>query len=304
MADLIKCYRVLGVRQGANLLELKQAHRDQIKVWHPDTFHEDARLQRRAQEQLKRINIAYKQIMANYQADSLQHRIFFENEEGAAAHSKERPPGPVRFLKVYLIAAVVIVLCVLSWSKMKDGFAELLYNVGVAFSDSAGHGESINALRLACVIRPDDARIFIALGKAYQQKDQYEDAKKAYAKAIAVEPGNQEALRWMAILYMDQNRYADALKTFAGALELDPANPTLLYDIGILYGRLGLEALRRDILKKAVQLDLSFEKDVLNDNSAYAPSADGPSGAIEKGALPDELAEQISRIQRVTDALQ
>lgn len=304
MADLISCYRVLGVRQGANLVELKQAYRDQVKVWHPDAFHEDSRLQRRAQEQLKRINIAYRQILAAYDAAPNQQTISFEDEKGASVHSNARPAGSARFLKACFIAAGVIILFFASWFTMKDGFAELFYNVGIAFSDSARHGESIYALRFACFIKPDNARFSIALGKAYQEKRQYKDAEKAYARAVDVEPGNQEAFRWLAILYMDQNRYDDALKTFASALELDPTNPALLYDIGILYGRLGLAGLRRDIQKKAVQLDLSFEKEVPNDNSAVAPSGDDPQGAIEKGALPGELAEQISRIQRVTDALQ
>jgi hypothetical protein len=70
----------------------------------------------------------------------------------------------------------------------------------------------------------------------------------------------------------------------------------LLYDVGILYGRLGLAELRRDIQKKAIQLDLSFEREVPNDNWAFALSVDDPLDDIEEGSLPSELAEQISVI--------
>jgi hypothetical protein len=42
--------------------ELKAAHRDLAKVWHPDRFLHDPRLQQKAQEKLKEINEAYEQI--------------------------------------------------------------------------------------------------------------------------------------------------------------------------------------------------------------------------------------------------
>jgi curved DNA-binding protein CbpA len=48
-------YEVLGLRPGASLDEAKQAHRDLVKVWHPDRFSNDPRLQARAQEKLPEI---------------------------------------------------------------------------------------------------------------------------------------------------------------------------------------------------------------------------------------------------------
>ena len=50
---------MLGVKPGVSSRELKAAHRDLAKVWHPDRFHHDPRLQEKAQEKLKEINEAY-----------------------------------------------------------------------------------------------------------------------------------------------------------------------------------------------------------------------------------------------------
>ena len=60
--DLSKAYELLGVKPGVSMRELKAAHRDLAKVWHPDRFLHDPRLQEKAQEKLKEINEAYEQI--------------------------------------------------------------------------------------------------------------------------------------------------------------------------------------------------------------------------------------------------
>ena len=61
-ADLSKAYELLGVKPGVSMRELKAAHRDLAKVWHPDRFLHDPCLQEKAQEKLKEINEAYELI--------------------------------------------------------------------------------------------------------------------------------------------------------------------------------------------------------------------------------------------------
>lgn len=59
-----RCYELLGVRPGVSVQELKSAYRDLAKVWHPDRFAHDPRLQQKAQEKLKEINDAYEQLIS------------------------------------------------------------------------------------------------------------------------------------------------------------------------------------------------------------------------------------------------
>lgn len=59
ITDLSKAYELLGVKPGVSSRDLKAAHRDLAKVWHPDRFVHDPRLQEKAQEKLKEINEAY-----------------------------------------------------------------------------------------------------------------------------------------------------------------------------------------------------------------------------------------------------
>src|SRR6266481_6988550 len=60
--ELVEYYDLLGLSPGASPEDLKLAHRDLAKVWHPDRFLHDHRLREKAQEKLKAINQAYDQL--------------------------------------------------------------------------------------------------------------------------------------------------------------------------------------------------------------------------------------------------
>jgi curved DNA-binding protein CbpA len=59
MKDLDQYYEILGLKRGATAGEIKQSYLDLAKVWHPDRFAHDPKLQEKAQEKLKEINNAY-----------------------------------------------------------------------------------------------------------------------------------------------------------------------------------------------------------------------------------------------------
>src|SRR3989338_5562248 len=64
MDDIDRYYEILELKPGASLEEVKRAYRDLVRVWHPDRFSHDPRLQQRAQEKLKEINEAYEKLQA------------------------------------------------------------------------------------------------------------------------------------------------------------------------------------------------------------------------------------------------
>lgn len=55
--------KVLGIRPGASIDEIKQTYRDLVKVWHPDHFSQDPRLQSKAVERMKELNLAYQMLI-------------------------------------------------------------------------------------------------------------------------------------------------------------------------------------------------------------------------------------------------
>jgi len=73
-------YKVLEVEPGASQNEIKQAYKDLAKVWHPDRFTDNPRLQQKAEEKLKQINTAY-EFLKSYQPHLTESTIEFEIEK-------------------------------------------------------------------------------------------------------------------------------------------------------------------------------------------------------------------------------
>ena len=72
-SEIKQAYQVLELEPGASLEQVKQAWREQVKVWHPDRFPNDAKMQRKAQERLKDINGAY-EMLCQFLADGTSPR--------------------------------------------------------------------------------------------------------------------------------------------------------------------------------------------------------------------------------------
>jgi tetratricopeptide (TPR) repeat protein len=59
--DIYHAYEILGLKPGASQIEVKQAYRKLVKIWHPDRFF-DQQEKQKAEERIKEINEAYNQL--------------------------------------------------------------------------------------------------------------------------------------------------------------------------------------------------------------------------------------------------
>ena len=111
MSDqLTECYNLLGLSPGASSAELKAAHRDLAKVWHPDRFHHDPRLQQKAEEKLKEINEAYNRLRAG--KGRRQTPAASTRERHARAHSQTVKVGIAQRIRWHLILVPVLIFVV------------------------------------------------------------------------------------------------------------------------------------------------------------------------------------------------
>lgn len=108
--EVTECYNVLGLGPGASSEELKAAHRDLTKVWHPDRFLHDPRLQQKAQEKLKEINAAYDQLRSG--KAKRQTPTASAPEHYPRAHSQAVKVGKAQRIRWRLILAPVLIFAV------------------------------------------------------------------------------------------------------------------------------------------------------------------------------------------------
>ncbi len=90
--DLSECYRILELTPGATQEEVKRSYRELVKVWHPDRFAGDPKLQKKAQEKLKQINLAYERICKGEAGDP-RRRSSSPGTSASQAGEQSRPAG-------------------------------------------------------------------------------------------------------------------------------------------------------------------------------------------------------------------
>jgi len=102
MDDIHRYYEILGLSPEASKEARKQAYKDLVKVWHPDRFSHDPRLQQKAQEKLQEINEAYEKITLLKNAEA--QMTSWKKEHQYSSFETQHAPKPsfsedVRFRK-------------------------------------------------------------------------------------------------------------------------------------------------------------------------------------------------------------
>ena len=86
---LLRSYESRGLNPGATLTEAKEAYRDLTKVWHPDRFtHESARLRKKAEDQTKEINEAYRVIVEHIVSEARQAKEASQYHPSPPSHHR------------------------------------------------------------------------------------------------------------------------------------------------------------------------------------------------------------------------
>lgn len=117
MDERERCLELLGLRPGASVQEIKAAYRDMAKVWHPDRFAQDPRLQEKAQNKLKEINEAYETLTwassgRGTRADASARPA---NASSSSSSSQSpRPAQPASGKSLWPLTIVALILCVVA----------------------------------------------------------------------------------------------------------------------------------------------------------------------------------------------
>jgi hypothetical protein len=84
-------YRELDLKPGADMATVRDSYRQLVKVWHPDRFAHDPKLQLAANDKLKRINHAYESVVAFIEAGVSTDS---EEQEPVLPRNAHKTPSP------------------------------------------------------------------------------------------------------------------------------------------------------------------------------------------------------------------
>ena len=127
------------------------------------------------------------------------------------------------------------------------------------YLESEEYGRAIEHLRRVLDARPDDTRVLVDLGSAYDLKGDDRQAETHLARALALEPENPAVKATLAGVYhgrghrlVDTGRTEDALVEFRRALELDPDFPEHYECLGDAHLRLGQRAAAKEMFARGL----------------------------------------------------
>ncbi len=127
--------------------------------------------------------------------------------------------------------------------------------LGVARSKRLGPETSIEPLRKAVEVWPDDAEAHVNLAISYEGLDRVSEAEACYQRALELNPAQARACNNLGVIWKEQGRTEEAEALFRRAVKARPNMPDAYNNLGILQKTVGqladAEASYRRALKVA-----------------------------------------------------
>ncbi|HSO74273.1 MAG TPA: tetratricopeptide repeat protein, partial [Blastocatellia bacterium] len=170
---------------------------------------------------------------------------------------ESRAPGSVRRATLSLVAMGGLLLTTVtvaanenrSWSdsyslwsnaaRVRPSNWAAHYNVGLALLDQSRFSQAREALGRAAALKPDEAVVFDALGRASGGAGDLVEAEKSFKRALEVDPELFESLNNLGELDFRRKDYTSAEGRFVAAIRIRPDATAPRFNLGLCLARLG-----------------------------------------------------------------
>ncbi|MBQ7127077.1 tetratricopeptide repeat protein [bacterium] len=165
--------------------------------------------------------------------------------------------------------------------------------MGFVYQENKSNPEAaISAYQTAYVLTPEDIDIYVNLGSAFYDKEDYENALAIYRKALELEPHNSKIHCNLGFLYWGKGITEEAIKSYEMAIKYNKNYDIAYNNLGVIY----LDDLGR--INKAIEL---FRNAIIsNPNYALAhfnlARATAIIGNKVEAAKLYQLAQEINTI--------
>lgn len=134
---------------------------------------------------------------------------------------------------------------------------DVLYNLGMAYSDLGRVDEAVSVLSRVTEIDPENANAFVALGVAHQRRGNPSEALESLREAVSLDPANSYAHRNLGGVLAALGEFREAEPHLREAVRLAPDDQQAVYGLASTLEKLGGdERLKEadDLYQKAVEL--------------------------------------------------
>lgn len=214
---------ILGIQSGAGPDEIRQAYRDLVQVWHPDRFAGNPRLQRKAEEALKKINLAYAELLSGGRNTGIPHKA---ETKKAEPFPHVKTSGWRRLLRnacSNLFNSIALECsdfgradaarrCLIKSLNKNPSNTAAHYNLGLLNYDLGSYREAAENLTRAITLDPDFADAYYSRGMVYWKVKDYGRASRDFTRTLQLEPGNKNALvrRNLSNIYLQRGKSSAA----------------------------------------------------------------------------------------------
>ena len=179
-----------------------------------------------------------------------------------------------------------------SWTSIIAQTMGFVYQENKSDTDAA-----ISAYQTAYVLTPEDIDIYVNLGSAFYDKEDYKNALAVYRQALELEPHNAKIHCNLGFLYWGKGDTEEAMKAYELAIKYNPNYDIAYNNLGVIYlDDLGRVNSAIELFKKAVSSNPSYA--LAHFNLARATSIIGDK--VEAAKLY-QMAQDINKITQEID---
>ncbi len=111
-----------------------------------------------------------------------------------------------------------------------------LVSAAIDLNERREEGGSVDLLRRASQIFPEDSDVWYLLGRFAQRRDDYDEASADYARALKNEPGNFRTMIAMGNIHFWEGDLSEAMTDYRNALEKKPTSALGYYNLSVAQG--------------------------------------------------------------------
>ena len=179
-----------------------------------------------------------------------------------------------------------------SWTSVIAQTMGFVYQENKSDPDAA-----ISAYQTAYVLTPEDIDIYVNLGSAFYDKEDYPNALAVYRQALELQPHNPKIHCNLGFLYWGKAETEEAIKSYELAIKYNENYDIAYNNLGVIYlDDLGRVNKAMELFRKAVEVNPSYA--LAHFNLARATSIVGDK--IEAAKLY-QLAQDINKVTQEID---